>query len=45
MLSGDVTVSSQGLATLLCRHVRAQVSAFPQNPGDGIWTRIVRLEL
>jgi hypothetical protein len=45
MLFGDVTISSEDLAALLCRHVRAQVNAFPQNPSHGIWTGIVRVEL
>ncbi len=42
MLFGDVPISSESLATMLCRNVRAGVNAFPQNPSIGIWTAIVK---
>jgi hypothetical protein len=40
MLSGDVTISPQDLATALCRHARTEAIRFPNSPYHGIWAGI-----
>jgi hypothetical protein len=42
MLFGDVTISSEDLATLLCRDVRAKVRKYPRNPNNRVRTAIVK---
>ena len=41
MLFGDVTISSEELAAVLCRDVRAKVNDHPRNPNNRVWTDIV----
>jgi hypothetical protein len=40
MLSGDVTISPQDLATALCRHARTEAISFPNSSDHGIWAGI-----
>jgi len=45
MLSGNVTISSQDLATALCRDARTEVSTFPESPREGIWPDVVKVTI
>ena len=42
MLFGDVSISSEDLATVLCREVRARANTFPANPTGHDWTAIIK---
>jgi hypothetical protein len=45
MLSGNVTISSQALATALGRDAWTEGSALPESPRDGIGTEVAKVKI